>query len=361
VQVYNGYVLHTGHLKYGQIEVGNEVISSYDELRRWPLRNNHTATHILNYSLREILGDHIDQKGSLVAPTKLRFDFSHKAPIGISELAQIQDMSVEWIKRNARVFSRDLDLSIAQKIPGLRAVFGESYPDPVRVVTLGYDIDDIAADITNPRWRQTSIEFCGGTHVAKTGDIKDFIITDESGIAKGIRRIVAVTGHEADDVTRREQNLRERLDQLNYLDGKEKDIGLKALSVELNQADISVIKKADLRDRLSVMRKSFDKQVKEREASANKEAIIQMQEYFQANEKEQSYIVALNVGGNAKILQSMVLQGKKLGKAIYVFSDAGDGKVAHVNYVPDDWKKKGSRCANVDGQSYRGTWREGWR
>jgi len=342
VQVYNGYVLHTGHLKYGQIEVGNEVISSYDELRRWPLRNNHTATHILNYSLREILGDHIDQKGSLVAPTKLRFDFSHKAPIGISELAQIQDMSVEWIKRNARVFSRDLDLSIAQKIPGLRAVFGESYPDPVRVVTLGYDIDDIAADITNPRWRQTSIEFCGGTHVAKTGDIKDFIITDESGIAKGIRRIVAVTGHEADDVTRREQNLRERLDQLNYLDGKEKDIGLKALSVELNQADISVIKKADLRDRLSVMRKSFDKQVKEREASANKEAIIQMQEYFQANEKEQSYIVALNVGGNAKILQSMVLQGKKLGKAIYVFSDAGDGKVAHVNYVPDDWKKKGA-------------------
>lgn len=180
VQVYNGYVLHTGHLKYGQIEVSDEVISSYDEvskifylltcnfmfwsqLRRWPLRNNHTATHILNYSLREILGDHIDQKGSLVAPTKLRFDFSHKAPIGIPELAQIQNLSVEWIKRNVKVFGRDLDLATAQKIPGLRAVFGESYPDPVRVVTLGHNIDDIAADIENPRWRQTSVEFCGGT------------------------------------------------------------------------------------------------------------------------------------------------------------------------------------------------------
>ncbi len=133
------------------------------QLRRWPLRNNHTATHILNFCLREVLGDHIDQKGSLVAQTKLRFDFSHKASIGLPELTKIEEMSVDWIKRNVKVFSKEVDLRNAQKIPGLRAVFGETYPDPVRVVTLEYDADEIARDIENPKWRSTSVEFCGGT------------------------------------------------------------------------------------------------------------------------------------------------------------------------------------------------------
>lgn len=163
VQVYNGYVVHTGSLKYGNLEVGNEVISSYDELRRWPLRNNHTATHILNYGLREVLGDHIDQKGSLVAPTKLRFDFSHKAQIALPELKKIEEISLDWIKRNVKVYGRELDLNLASKIPGLRAVFGETYPNPVRVVTLEYDVEEMAKDIENPKWRNTSVEFCGGT------------------------------------------------------------------------------------------------------------------------------------------------------------------------------------------------------
>lgn len=133
------------------------------QLRRWPLRNNHTATHILNFCLREILGDHIDQRGSLVAPTKLRFDFSHKAQIPINELVKIESMANDWVKKNVKVYSQELDLKTAQKISGLRAVFGESYPDPVRVVSLEYDVADIAKDVESPKWRSTSIEFCGGT------------------------------------------------------------------------------------------------------------------------------------------------------------------------------------------------------
>jgi alanyl-tRNA synthetase len=132
-------------------------------LRRWPLRNNHTATHILNYALREVLGDHIDQKGSLVAPTKLRFDFSHKAQITIPELKHIESISLGWIAENVPVFSKELDLKTAQQIPGLRAVFGEAYPDPVRVVSLRWSVDEISKDIENPQWRSTSVEFCGGT------------------------------------------------------------------------------------------------------------------------------------------------------------------------------------------------------
>jgi alanyl-tRNA synthetase len=135
------------------------------QLRRWPLRNNHTATHILNFGLRDVLGDHIDQKGSLVAPTKLRFDFSHKAQIQTAELVKIESISQDWIKRNVRVFGKEVDLKTAQKIPGLRAVFGESYPDPVRVVSLEFDVDEIVKDVENSKWRSTSVEFCGGTYV----------------------------------------------------------------------------------------------------------------------------------------------------------------------------------------------------
>ncbi|TFK22598.1 tRNA synthetase class II [Coprinopsis marcescibilis] len=342
VQAYNGYVLHTGSLKYGQLDVGNEVVSSYDELRRWPLRNNHTATHILNYGLREVLGDHIDQKGSLVAPTKLRFDFSHKAQIALPELKKIEDISLDWIKRNVKVYSKDFDLSLASKIPGLRAVFGETYPNPVRVVTLEYDVEEIAKDIENPKWRNTSVEFCGGTHVAKTGDIKGFVITEESGIAKGIRRIIAVTGYEAQEVTRAAQLLEDRLKQIELLEGKAKDTALKAFTVELGQADISVLKKAELRERLSVEKRAFDKLIKDKETAANKKAIEDFQNYVAENPNSIFYIAVVDVGGNAKLLQSIASQARKSEKAIYVFSlDSEQGKIPHVNYVPAGLSKRG--------------------
>ncbi|KAH9055056.1 tRNA synthetases class II (A)-domain-containing protein [Lactarius vividus] len=342
VQVFNGYVLHIGQLKYGQLSVGDTVVSSYDELRRWPLRNNHTATHILNFALRETLGDHIDQKGSLVAPTKLRFDFSHKAQIPLPELERIERMSIDWIKKNVKVFSKDLTLPLAQKISGLRAVFGEVYPDPVRVVSLEYDVDEIAKDVENPKWRSTSIEFCGGTHVARTGDIKDFVITEESGIAKGIRRIVAVTGHEAQDVSRVADTFEARIKQVELLNGKAKDTALKTLSVELGQADISLLRKSGMRDRLTALRKAFDKEVKEKEAAANKAAVEALTGYFNDNPQAEAYFAIIDVEGNAKILQSVVLQAKKLGKAVYVFSvDSDGGKVIHVNHVPESLRSKG--------------------
>ncbi|KAJ3798631.1 tRNA synthetases class II (A)-domain-containing protein [Lentinula aff. detonsa] len=343
VQVYNGYVLHTGFLKYGQLEVGNQVVSSYDELRRWPLRNNHTATHILNFSLREVLGDHIDQRGSLVAPSKLRFDFSHKAQISIPELTKIEAMSVDWVQKNVKVFSKELDLTNAYKIPGLRAVFGESYPDPVRVVSLEYDVDDIAKDIGNPSWRKTSVEFCGGTHVVKTGDIKDFVITEESGIAKGIRRIVAVTGHEAQETIRLAQDLENRINLVPHLPHKQHDTALKALSVELGQVNISVIRKTEMKERLNTMRKNFDKQVKEKEAVIAKSALEKFQQHFRENEDSSFYIETLDVGGNTKILQSIASQGRKMAKAVYVFSiDSESGKIIHVNFIPSSIMSKGA-------------------
>ncbi|EJD37949.1 hypothetical protein AURDEDRAFT_116636 [Auricularia subglabra TFB-10046 SS5] len=334
VQAFNGYVLHVGELKEGTLKVGDTVLPMYDELRRWPLRNNHTATHILNFCLRETLGDHIDQKGSLVAPTKLRFDFSHKAQIALPDLQKIEEGSKEWIRRNVKVFSKEVGLKNGFKIPGLRAVFGEAYPDPVRVVALEYDVDEIAKDLENPKWRSTSIEFCGGTHVAETGTIKDFIITEESGIAKGIRRIIAVTGYEAAEVTRVAAGLEQSIARLDSLHGKEKDTAMKALTLELNQADISVLRKAELKESLLKVRKAFDDEVKAREKAQTKTAVDTVSQHFKDSPNSPVWVGVVE-GGNAKLLQSVMNQGKALNKPVYVFTrDEAGEKILHAAFVP---------------------------
>ncbi|GAA5824475.1 hypothetical protein JCM11251_000438 [Rhodosporidiobolus azoricus] len=336
VQVFNGYVLHIGRIVEGELKVGDNVVSSYDELRRWPLRNNHTGTHILNYCLREVLGDHIDQKGSLVAPSKLRFDFSHKAPVSTADLAKIEDMSNEWIKKNVKVYSKEMQLAEAQKIPGLRAVFGEAYPDPVRVVTLEFSVDDIQKDIENPKWRSTSVEFCGGTHVAKTGDIKDFVITEESGIAKGIRRILAITGEDARKASHLANDAEARFDALLKLPaGAEKDAGLKAFEVEANTLAVSVVRREALKEKVKAERKAIADQARALEKEQGKQIADQVNAYFKENPNSSAMVARLDTAnGNPKIMQSGLNAAKTLNKAAYFFGVTPDNRVAHLNLVP---------------------------
>ena len=193
VQLYAGYVLHTGYLKYGSLSIGNEVLCEYEELRRLPIRNNHTSTHILNFALKEVLGDGVDQKGSLVAPEKLRFDFSHKAGVTDAEMEEIEDISTKYIRQNCAVYAKDVPLATAREILGVRAVFGETYPDPVRVVSVGVEVNEILKNVKDPQWEKVSIEFCGGTHVTKTGDIRDMVILEESGIGKPTKLFLSFT------------------------------------------------------------------------------------------------------------------------------------------------------------------------
>ncbi|WWD21148.1 alanine-tRNA ligase [Kwoniella shandongensis] len=337
VQVYNGYVLHVGQLEEGEIKVGDEVICTYDELRRWPIRNNHTGTHILNFALREVLGDHIDQKGSLVAPNKLRFDFSHGKAIGVKEHVKIEAICNDWIKKAAPVYAKEMSLAEAYKIPGLRAVFGEAYPDPVRVVSLGYPLEEIAQNIEDSRWRGTSIEFCGGTHVAKTDDIKDFVIIEESSIAKGIRRIVAVTGHDAHDVSRKAVEFEKRLEKIQQLEGKEKETAMKPYLVELGQSGISLIKKANLKERFEKIQGELAAAAKAKVTADSKLITEEIKAFFKANPNENVYAGSFDIGGNSKTLTAAVAAGKSLSKAVYVFSaDLETGKVAHTNFLPKE-------------------------
>lgn len=361
VQSFSGYVLHSGYFKYGSMHVGDDVVAGYDEARRWPIRNNHTGTHILNFALREVLGDHIDQRGSLVAPTKLRFDFSHKSGVALGDMDKIEQICNDWVRKNVPVYSKEMQLETAQKIPGLRAVFGEAYPDPVRVVSLEYDVADIEADVENPRWRTTSTEFCGGTHVKKTGDIRQIVVLEEAGIAKGIRRVTAVTGEEAKQVTLRAQDLETRLQALEKeTDFVTKEQGIKAFGVEISQVEMSTVRKDRLKDEYQRIRKAHDAVAKARLNAQSKQVTDAISAYFDANPAESYFVQHFDVANNSKALQAGLQLLKKLGKAGYLFSsvdessDKGDGEVAraadgvsskaktvHMNFVPKADMDKG--------------------
>ncbi|CDZ33983.1 alanine--tRNA ligase [Neorhizobium galegae] len=185
-----GLFVHIATVAEGTLKVGDAVALTVDHARRSRLRSNHSATHLLHEALREVLGTHVAQKGSLVAPERLRFDVSHPKPMSAEELQKVEDMANAIILQNAPVTTRlmSVDDAIAE---GAMALFGEKYGDEVRVVAMGKAIEGPKAG------KPYSIELCGGTHVNATGDIGLVRVLGESAVGAGVRRVEAVTGEAA--------------------------------------------------------------------------------------------------------------------------------------------------------------------
>ncbi|QSZ29301.1 hypothetical protein DSL72_003814 [Monilinia vaccinii-corymbosi] len=346
-QTCGGYIVHNGYMDYGTLKAGDEVICEYDELRRQPIRNNHTGTHILNHALREHLGEDINQKGSLVDQDKLRFDFSHKAPVSLPELKKIEDSSNSYIKQNCKIYSKDVDLDIAKGIEGVRAVFGETYPNPVRVVSVGVEVDILLAEPKNPEWRKVSVEFCGGTHVDQTGIIKDLVIVEESGIAKGIRRIVAYTGDTAHEVQRVALEFGKRIDALDALPhGVEKEQETKTTQNDLNQLTISVLAKADLKKKFDKVQKDVLDEQKRKQKAESKTALETVTAHFAdpKNKDSTAYIAQLPISANSKAIADVMnhFKSKVKDKTVYLFGGSvSEGAVVHGVYVGTDAASKG--------------------
>jgi alanyl-tRNA synthetase len=172
----SGLYVHLGAVSHGSLKVGDPVELAIDVDRRNAIRRNHSATHLLHWALRKVLGGHVAQKGSLVTPDRLRFDFSHLAAMTPEECRQVEDLANDHVLRNLPVQTEVLPIAEAKQ-KGAIAFFGEKYGDTVRVLSMG-----------------ESMEFCGGTHAARTGDIGLIKIVQESGVAQGVRRMEAVTG-----------------------------------------------------------------------------------------------------------------------------------------------------------------------
>ena len=173
--------LHIGKMARGELRLGDPVTADVDAERRRLIRSNHSATHLLHAALRQVLGDHVQQRGSLVDADRLRFDFSHGQPVSGAESEAIERLVNDQIQANSEVATRHMSYPEAME-SGAVALFGEKYGDRVRVLAMGGDY---------------SVELCGGTHVARTGDIGLCKVVSESGIAAGVRRIEAVTGNAA--------------------------------------------------------------------------------------------------------------------------------------------------------------------
>ena len=193
-----GHHLHHVFVVAGSLNAGDQVNAVIDASLRTRIKANHSATHLMHEALRQVLGEHVQQKGSLVDADKLRFDFSHAEAMTADQLAQVAAIVNDQVRANAEVLTQEMDMESAIAA-GATALFGEKYGDEVRVLTMGTD--------------QFSVELCGGTHVTRTGDIGVFRIQSEAGVASGVRRIEAVTGVGAlADIAKADQALAEVCD-----------------------------------------------------------------------------------------------------------------------------------------------------
>ena len=181
--------VHVGTVESGELKLGTALQLEVDHGRRSSIRAHHSATHLIHEALRQVLGDHIAQRGSMVAPDRLRFDFVHPKPITAEELARVEDIANDVVLENDEVTTRVMGVDEAREA-GARALFGEKYGDEVRVVSMGRTARERGTNALG--W---SVELCGGTHVKRTGDIGLITLTGESAVASGVRRIEALTGN----------------------------------------------------------------------------------------------------------------------------------------------------------------------
>ncbi|TAA47372.1 alanine--tRNA ligase [Corallincola spongiicola] len=311
-------IVHNGYVEFGEIYVGEELTADVDERHRKTTALNHSATHLLHAALRQVLGEHVQQKGSLVGPERLRFDFSHFESLSIGTLRQIEHLVNQQIRRNNPVTTQLMNLDEA-KSAGAMALFGEKYEDDVRVVGMG----------------EFSTELCGGTHVERTGDIGFFKITTEAGIAAGVRRIEAVTGQAA-------------IDMMHAI-GKQ----MEEMSTLVKGDNHSIADR--VRQTVDRMR-SLEKEVEQLKAELAKHKGASLTDET-IDIKGVKVLVSQLDGADPKSLRGMVDDLKnRLGSGVVVLGVPGDGKVSLIVGVTKDLtgKVKAGELVNMVAQQVGG-------
>ncbi|EHY5954975.1 alanine--tRNA ligase [Escherichia coli] len=297
-QKYGQAIGHIGKLAAGSLKVGDAVQADVDEARRARIRLNHSATHLMHAALRQVLGTHVSQKGSLVNDKVLRFDFSHNEAMKPEEIRAVEDLVNAQIRRNLPIETNIMDLEAA-KAKGAMALFGEKYDERVRVLSMG----------------DFSTELCGGTHASRTGDIGLFRIISESGTAAGVRRIEAVTGEGAIATVHADSD---RLSEVAHL--------LKGDSNNLADKVRSVLKRT----------RQLEKELQQlKEQAAAQESANLSSKAIDVNGVK--LLVSELSGVEPKMLRTMVDDLKnQLGSTIIVLATVAEGKVSLIAGVSKD-------------------------
>ncbi|XP_017773819.1 PREDICTED: alanine--tRNA ligase, cytoplasmic [Nicrophorus vespilloides] len=354
VQVRGGYIMHIGSVE-GTLKVGDKLALNLDKSRRRLVMNNHTGTHVLNYALRKVLGTEADQRGSLVAPDRLRFDFTNKGALTIDQVKKTELSSNELISKNDEVFAKESNLGVAKTIKGLRAVFEETYPDPVRIVSIGTPVEKLESDPFGPAGENTSIEFCGGTHLKYAGHIGDFVIASEEAIAKGIRRIVALTGPEAAKALKKNELLEASVKEINNLitadksGSKSKEYVKKIveLTEEISHAIIPYWRKDELRNELKNLKKALDDKERAGKAAVANKVVDEIKQLVTEKPNQPILVKELKAFSNTKALDSALKQVKTLSpetSAIFFSVDPDSGKIFCLSSVPKSAQEKGLKA-----------------
>jgi alanyl-tRNA synthetase len=350
-QSFGGHVLHIGRITKGKLSINNDVMCHLGNNHRAAVSSNHTTTHLLNFALREVLGDGVDQRGSLVNDEKLRFDFTYNQPVSGDEIAKIEELVNHEIAQNLTVYADLAPLDQAQKISGLRAVFGETYPDPVRVVSIGIEVDQLMANPENDAWRTASIEFCGGTHIESTGVAKRFSLLGEEGIAKGIRRITALTGKAAVDAHDRAAAILIQANALDALPVGELADKHQNIVVLLEQETLPATGKHAIRAKLSEIQKKLKDAGKAAAAEKAKAAQGLAAGIAQsaAGSPEDVVIASLELGSDRSALEAALktITNACPNKAVMLMSpDMDTGRVALMATVPTGLVTKGLKAGD---------------
>ncbi|MGI9012894.1 MAG: alanine--tRNA ligase [Phycisphaerales bacterium] len=341
------YIVHVGAVVDGTLRVGDRVMADVDDEARIPTMANHTGTHLLNHALRQVLGDGIEQKGSLVAGDRLRFDFSFNRGLTSEEVNAVERLVNAGIHQNMPVHAEDVPLNQALAINGVRAVFGEKYPDPVRVVSIGPSVDRLLVNPEWPRWRECSIEFCGGTHLAKTGAARRLVIVSEQALAAGVRRIVAVTGPAALAADAAGKELEARCFRARSLrdDALVNEVNdISHLSAELTIGEVA---RQRIDAALETLRSSARAAMKASEAGA-RDVVVDQARVIAENIQGQILIEEI-MGGSAESLRAAidVLRARRPEAAVMLFSgNHEEGKVTIVARVPEELIKKGLKAGD---------------
>ncbi len=334
VQIYGQYVLHLGTVTEGVFKKDGSVKCSVDYVRRAPIASNHTMTHVLNHALMDVLvkqgsnndtSQTVDQKGSLVDENKLRFDFSWGGSLTTKQLADIEKMVSDSINSEIPIDAFVAPLDKAKEISSLRAVFGENYPDPVRVIAVSpTPVSKILENPQDASWNNYSVEFCGGTHITNTKEAQAFVLLQEEGIAKGIRRITAITMGDAIAAKKSGDEFAAKVKAAGELKGLDLESEVKQLTVELNSITISAVLKSELRDLLGDYGKAVVAWKKEAAAARSEEIKSQLIDTAAKTDGDK-FVCRIDFGLNGKLAKTIsTAYGKKVKDKAFLLITADE-------------------------------------